>query len=359
MKEIKSLPLAFAYTGCFLGAGFVSGQELWQFFGSFGNWGYLGFLVAAILFVFFGILLLRITQMTGIEDLDQLIVPWDIPWLRKVSGAIAALFLLGVVIIMTAGVGAMLDQLLGLPAWIGDGLFVLLIALIAMAGVSGMVNAFSALVPLLVLATILFAGAAFWKFGTGDIFHLTNVNTNPLMPNWLIAALTYVAYNILGAIGIITPLGKLIRRRSTIYAGITLGGFMLIGVAGSVLASLAVCLPATEAELPMVALGSSLSPLLGKIYGILLLLGMFCNALASLVGLLFYLEQKKPSLQTHRKLLLAIAALLIWVGSLGGFGQLVGIIFPVFGYISIFFLVGLILRYVHCRQSQKTTSTQG
>ncbi len=359
MKEMKSLPLASAYAGCFLGAGFVSGQELWQFFGSFGNWGYVGFLVSAVLFVVFGILLLRITQITGMEELDQLIVPWDIPWMRKISGAITALFLLGVVIIMTAGVGAMLHQLLGLPTWIGDGFFVLLIVLMAMAGVSGMVNTFSVLVPVLVLATMLFAAGALWKFGTGNIFCLTNTNSNPLTPNWFIASITYVAYNILGAIGIITPLGKLIRRRGTVYAGIALGGSMLVGVAGSVLVSLAVCLPATEAELPMVALGSSLSPLLGKIYGILLLLGMFCNALASLVGLLFYLEQKKPSWQIHRKRLLMAAAILIWLGSLGGFGQLIGIIFPVFGYISILFLAGLIIRYAHCRHSEKTPETQG
>ena len=30
MKEIKTWSLAFTYVGCFLGAGFISGQELWQ-----------------------------------------------------------------------------------------------------------------------------------------------------------------------------------------------------------------------------------------------------------------------------------------------------------------------------------------
>ena len=39
MNEMKTLPLAFTYVGVFLGAGFVSGPELWQFFGAFGNWG--------------------------------------------------------------------------------------------------------------------------------------------------------------------------------------------------------------------------------------------------------------------------------------------------------------------------------
>lgn len=57
MNEMKTLPLAFTYVGVFLGAGFVSGPELWQFFGAFGNWGYVGFLLAAVLFTLFGILL--------------------------------------------------------------------------------------------------------------------------------------------------------------------------------------------------------------------------------------------------------------------------------------------------------------
>ena len=51
MKKMGVLPLAFTYVGCFLGAGFVSGQELWQFFGAFGGLGFLGFAVAVALFV--------------------------------------------------------------------------------------------------------------------------------------------------------------------------------------------------------------------------------------------------------------------------------------------------------------------
>lgn len=355
MKEVKSLALSFTYVGCFLGAGFVSGQELWQFFGAFGNMGYLGFVVAAVLFVIFGVLLVRITQMSGIEEMDRVLVPWDIPWLQKATGAVEALFLLGVVIIMTAGVGAMLEQLLGLPAWIGDGIFSLVVALVAIFGVSGMVSVFSALVPLLVIATLFFAVAAFGRFGISDVFSLINVNTNPLMPNWFIAALTYVAYNILGAIGIITPVGKLVKKKGTVYGGITLAGMMLIGVAGSVLSSLAVFLPATDAELPMVALATELSPFLGGCYGVLLLLGMFCNALASLVALVVYLEQKWPALLPRRKPVLVIAAVLVWLGSLGGFGDLVGVIFPAFGYISIFYLGCLVVHFAQCCRKEKRT----
>ena len=51
MKQIKTMTLAFTYVGCFLGAGFISGQELWQFFGSFGAKGVAGLLVAVALFL--------------------------------------------------------------------------------------------------------------------------------------------------------------------------------------------------------------------------------------------------------------------------------------------------------------------
>ena len=44
MKRISTFSLALTYVGIFLGAGFVSGQELWQFFACFGLWGFGGFL---------------------------------------------------------------------------------------------------------------------------------------------------------------------------------------------------------------------------------------------------------------------------------------------------------------------------
>ena len=356
MNEMKTLPLAFTYVGVFLGAGFVSGPELWQFFGAFGNWGYVGFLLAAVLFTLFGILLVRLTQVAHTDEMDRLLVPWNIPWLRAASGIVAAAFLFGVVVIMAAGSGALLEQMTGLPTWIGNALFMLAVALVALLGVTGMVSAFSALIPVLVLATLAFAAAACIKFGTGNIFRLENVNTNPLMPTWLVASLTFVAYNLLGGIGIMAPIGKLVKKRSVIYWGITLAGVMLTVVAASILFSMAVYPAAIEAELPMVAVATAISPTLGTVYGIVLLLSMFCNALASLVAMLTYMEQKQAVFRKHKKLTLAAAAVLSWIGSLAGFGDLIGVIFPVFGYLSVVFLVCMMVHFIQCKRREKQSA---
>ena len=356
MKQIKTWTLAFTYVGCFLGAGFISGQELWQFFGAFGNWGYVGFALAVTLFTIIGILFIRLTQMTQCADMDKLMVPWDIKWLRASSGGIGAAFLFFVVLLMAAGVGALLMQLFAVPAWLGSAVFMAVVFLVALLGVNGMVNAFSALIPVLVAATLVFAVSAYATFGTEGIFHLEVTNTNPLMPNWAVAAMTFVAYNILGGIGIMSPVGQYVREKKHIYGGIILAGVMLLAVAGSVLTSLATYPEAVQAELPMVALASRLNGALGTVYGVMLLVAMFCNALASLVGMMAYLEQKSARVQRRRKVLLAVSCLLVWAGSLLGFGEVISVVYPIFGYISIAFLVFMVIHFLRAKRAERNST---
>ena len=354
MKRVNARVLAFSYGGCFLGAGFVSGQELWQFFGSFGVWGYAGLLLAALLFVALGIILIRLIQMTGYDELDRLMVPWEkLSWMRKAIGAIATAFLFGVVIILSAGVGALLHQLFAVPAWIGSAVFAAAVAIIALFGVSGMLNAFSFLTPVLVGATVLFAVGAWCKFDTGHILAITNTNHNPLMPNVVIAALTYVAYNMLGGMSVMVSIGKMVEKKSTTYWGIGFGGLMLAGVAVSVLTSVASLPGAEQAEMPMAAVGSGLSPVLGKCYGVMLLLAMFINALACLVALTVHLGKKAPKLMEKRKLFLIVMAVIMWLGSLFGFGRIISVVFPVFGYLSIVFIICMTVHFFQCKKRKK------
>lgn len=114
-QKIGTLRLALTFAGCFLGAGYVSGQELWQYFGAFGARGLLGLVLAVALLGGTGVLLLRLSARTGIETMDALIVRADIPWLRTVVGVLTAVLLFGVVCIMAAGIGALGEQMLGLP----------------------------------------------------------------------------------------------------------------------------------------------------------------------------------------------------------------------------------------------------
>ena len=205
------------------------------------------------------------------------------------------------------------------------------------------------------LATVFFAVMSWIEFGTDGILALPEqTHNNPLMPNWIIAALTYVAYNLLGSVGIMAPLERYLKNKRTIRWGIALGGLLLLLVAGSVLTSLAGYLGATQEQMPMVALASRLNATLGIVYGVLLLLGMFSNGLASLVAFMEYVNRNMKVLNEHRKIIMAVLMLLVWAASLAGFGNLVGTVFPVFGYIGIVAIVCICINYIKCMRRKKS-----
>ena len=50
----------------------------------------MGFALSAVLFFLLGVLLVRLTQLSGINEMDTVLIPWEIPWLRKTVGVIEA-----------------------------------------------------------------------------------------------------------------------------------------------------------------------------------------------------------------------------------------------------------------------------
>lgn len=146
-----------SYTGIFLGAGFVSGQELWQFFACFGPVGLIGFIGTAALFFYVNYANLRLIQLTGQEDMGRLMTCGDHPKLRAAVSAMQNLLLVGVCIIMIAGASTLIHQLLPIPAWLGGLFFTVIVAAVALLGMQGLVAVFSLLVPVTTVMAVLLA----------------------------------------------------------------------------------------------------------------------------------------------------------------------------------------------------------
>ena len=134
MKKLNVFRLGLLFAGCFLGAGYVSGQELRQYFVVYGAKGYLGLLAAVAILYIFGVLCLRMAQRTGLTGADELVVPWRAPWLHALVMVLESLFLFALVTIMCAGVGALLEQVFAIPHWLGSLLFAALVLACALAG---------------------------------------------------------------------------------------------------------------------------------------------------------------------------------------------------------------------------------
>ncbi len=350
MEHIRSGRLAMVFAGCFLGAGYVSGQELWQYFGSFGLRGFFGLILAMLLLAGSGILIIRLVQRSGITEADRLMTLWDFRPLQLCAAALVSLLMLAVVLIMTAGVGALLEQLSSIPHFYGSLFFAVLIWIVALTGVTGLIRAFSATVPVLILCTLFCGVLTISRFGFPSF--TASSPGNSLLGSWYIAAFNFASYNILGTIPILAPISPRIPDGRTALRGVLLGTAALLLIALSVLVSLFACANASETELPMLYCASRISPLLAVLYAILLFLGMFGTGLSSFVGFLQLLEEKYRLRPRSRFLLSLCLISSCFVLSLFGFGNLIGALYPLFGYSSVLFLGMMLLRYIRLSTKQ-------
>lgn len=353
MKQIGFFRLGVTYAGLFIGAGLVSGQELWQFFGVYGDWGVVGLLLTMVLFFLFGVMVLRYAQITGEIEMEKITIPFRIPLLRSGISVAAMLLLFGVYVIMAAGAGALLRQTAQIPPVLGSGIFCLLVIAVSLKGIRGVIHAFSGFIPILVVGTVGISLFVLWRNGW-PTFSAASTGDNPLLGSFWFSSIAYLSYNFFGAIGLLASLKKMVIKRSTTYLGIGFGCVLLLLIAGSILAAIAALPGAAEEELPMLTVAWKLQPAVGILYAVLLLGGMFGSSAVSMVAILTYCEQKFPR---WRQLWLILGtSVLAWIGSWVGFDSLIGVIYPVFGYIGLIALVGILLRVIgqKLKKRQKT-----
>ena len=348
MKKISTIQLAISFIGVFLGAGFVSGQELWQFFACFGPAGFLGFLISAALFFLVDYALLQLARRTGSGDVAALVLPGQHPRLCALIDVMQCLLLFGTVVIMIAGGAALLQDMTGLPAALCGALFTLALLPVAMFELRGLVAAFSVLVPVLAILAVVMGVTVLFRQEFRFIPTAGSVST--LLPNWWISGITYAAYNLFCTIGVLAPFAKLVKDGTTIRRGLGLGSILFVMMTFSILAAMMAVSGSADSQLPAAMLARQLHPALGFVYDLLMGLAMFAAALAGLVALTDQGGFHWPFLRRRRKSAMAVILLLSYVLSLLGFSDLIGIVYPVFGYLSIPLLILLVRNWIKSRR---------
>lgn len=333
VNRTSVLKLAVAFVGVILGAGFVSGQELWQFFACFGVWGFLGFLLSTALFLLVDLALLEVARKQGTTNVGKLILPGDHPWLCIAIDLMQCLLLFGIVVIMIAGASALLQDLTGLPAALCGALFTVLVLIGAMFEMRGVITAFSVLVPILCATAVLLGITVLFR--QEFRFAPASGSVSTLLPNWWISGITYSAYNLFGSIGILVSFAALVPSRKTIGRGLALGAVLLLVLTFCILAALAALPAMGHTELPTAAIAMQIHPVLGMGHQLLMGLAMFSSALSSLIAMTHQASFHWPVLQSKRRWFLALFAAAAFCLSLAGFGNLISIVYPVFGYVSI------------------------
>jgi len=347
-KNTSAYTVAAVYIGTVVGAGFASGQEVLQFFTFFGLPGLLGLAFAAVMFVFFGLIILELGKRLNADSHREVIHYAGGRWLGTVFDGVITFFLFGALTAMAAGAGAVFREQFGLAPVLGSLVIVAATMLTVLVGISGVIKAISFVVPLLLISVlgISLATLVTQPIDPGAVARFAAASRPPV-PFWPLSAVVYVSYNLVLGLAVLAPLGRYVNnlkvlQRGAIYGGIGLG----VGALAINLALLARVPAITRFEVPMVFIAGQLSPLIQAVYSLVLLAEIYTTAVGSLYGFVERItDENKPLF----KWLVIGTSTAAFVAGQFGFSTLVRFLYSGVGYAGLLILAGLVFGYARER----------
>jgi len=336
-ERSRSSPLAvgLSFVGAVVGAGFISGQELVQFFVRFGCWGIVGWLLTVVVIIFGGGSLLWYVALTKPESFDKVVRQNFSGIFAKFVNLVVNGYLVGGLLIMLSGSGGLLSQSLGLPMFLGVTIVSLAIFLTIIGKGERILTVNKFLVPFLVLSTVfvtmklLFADA--FKMDLDREF--TIKNPSPMLINWFLSVLFYLGYNIVGAIVAVVNIGREITSKKGKIGG-RLGGVIVAFLGSLIILTLWVTYPEwQQSDLPIVTVLKQRFEWLYPVFVPSMIIAMFTVATAYALGLSKYLKER---CQFNFVYICAGVLLIAIPMSLLGFSRLLGMIYPFFGIMATF-----------------------
>lgn len=321
MPRNNIFPVAAAYCGAVIGAGFATGREVVEFFSVHGREGIYGVALATALFMWAGTTILDVTHCHPVYSyLDFL----RSVLCHNVLVVIADILFLATLLtgtgVMAAAAGAILCRW-GMNYTVGCAIFLAVSALILIRGSTGFIQANAWLVPGMALIIVALCLAQI-SVPAGVSF------SGPYG-----SAFLYVAYNTAIAAVALSTLKEHLTKKTVLWSG--LGGGLALGLL-LLLVYLGVTGLPGQAEIPM---GELAGLWLGKgqwIYELVLLAAVLTTVLANMHGL----ASRVASQGRCRPVLMLVAAMGLAISQYG-FASLVGMLYPLLGACNVVLLAGL------------------
>lgn len=342
----KILQIASTYMGTIVGAGFATGQEILQFFTRFGYIGTFTIAVATILFIWLGTKMMIIAseiRARSYEDLNKAL--FGEKYGRLISHFMLVI-LLGVTAVMLAGAGTIFYEHWNISYQLGLLITMAGSFLLLRKGMRSILAVNAVVVPAMLLFTVFVMIHTFQTPGAAKFMTLAT-DYSPWAA-WA-APFLYTAFNLSLAQAVLVPLGAEIADKRTIVLGSWVGGigigFMLL--AGHI--ALSVHMPGIQQfAIPMGGIARHLGHYVQLVYMFLIFAEIFTTLIANIYGLTL---QLKDRVNGSRELLTLAVLLVCYIASQIGFGPLLSTLYPLFGIISLGWLILMIRRRVAFRNS--------
>lgn len=350
MSKVNVVKFAGAYIAFIIGSGFATGQEIMQFFTSNGLWSMGSIIISLVLFTYYG----SIIMGSGYDYKNSKNHSAYKYFCGKSLGTFYELFipiiLFTSVVIMISGSGATLNEYYGLNYYIGCAFMSVLVLISYIFGLEKLINIVGFIGPVIVFFSLMVGFIIIFQNLDG-LKHINLIINNLEVKNasggWIKSGIIYAAYNLVGGVIFFTTLGKTANcRKEAVYGG-ALGSMVLMFVILVMnLALLSKIGDIYELSIPTLYFAKSISPILGKVFSVVLLCGIFSTAAPNFWTVCTKVSKDEGAGSKFIAVFISIAACLC---GLFPFEKLVGSIYPYTGFFGILLFICILVKQISKR----------
>lgn len=335
MKKLAgSFQIAAVYVGTVIGAGFATGREIVEFFTRFGFVGFIAILLSGYLFITMGTKIMLKSHDIKAKSFEEFNEYLFGKWFSKFMNIVMMIMLIGVSAVMLSGAGAVFQEQLLLPKQVGILLTIGLGFITMMVGIKGLFAVNTFVVPLMIVFNLFLMVYSVRNAAFLDAFLMIPHAED----GWksVVAPFSYVAFNLAMAQAVLVPVAGEVKDRETIKYGGYLGGFFLTLILISSHITLVMIPDVTQYQIPMAVVMKSFVSGFYIIYIIIIYGEIFTSVIGGVFGLEKQLSNywKGTSLMTFAGIFLVIYSL-----SFFEYSELLSYLYPLFGYMSLLFII--------------------
>lgn len=352
--------LSGAYIAYLIGSGFATGQEVLQFFASYGVNGLYGTIISIVLFCTLGSILMMKGHELKLKQPGHIFRYYCGPVLGRGLEYFTLVFIFSIVVIMTSGSGAIMEEYFGLPATVGFVGMGVAAMITVLGGLRRLVEIIGTIGPAIVVFTV---AVGFYTL-VRDFSGLSALGTLPAaaaevqpVSSWWQAGTLFFCYNMLAGTVFFTELGAQANsRKEAGIAGFCGGAFLMLTVIAMLVGMLANFNAVIGLQVPNLYLGEQISPVVAAVFSVIILLGIYSTT-APMYWLIKNEFMKYVPATYEKWLTVALGVVFIGGGSFP-FGKLVSIIYPFVGYVGIFLVVVVVARTLMNKNSVAPLATE-
>ena len=356
-KINKRAVISFAggFLGWLMGSGFATGQELLQFFSGYGFWGYAAIAVNLAGFsVIGGILVMTGYRNREERDFDQLqyfcgrrlgtFYSWLIP-----------LMLIPTMAVLISGAGATLHEYYGMNHYVGAALMSILVMLAYLIGFQRFIRVVSMITPLIVIFSLT-VGIAVICMDAGRLSDVPAYSealaSAKNSPTWYISGVLYISLTFLGGSSYYTALGSTGTSEREIKLGTAAGvAAMIVSITVLVTAMLCNAGSIVSLDVPNLYLAGKVSPVLGGVFSIMLILGIFSACSAMMWTVCSKFRSGDDDVKKSRIFAICMVTAVFFL-SLFSFSGLMSVLYPFIGYTGLVYMLCVLRKGVLQRRKK-------